>query len=280
MTIDAHQHFWKFDPVRDAWIDESMQIIQRDFLPKDLEPILNRNSIGGCVAVQADQSETETEFLLDCATKNSFIKGVVGWVDLRAKNVESRLKHYSENSLFKGVRHIVQAEADDFMLRKDFQEGVSKLAQFNLTYDILIFPTQIEAAINLVNKFPNQKFVIDHIAKPYIKAGKIDDWKANMIELSKAQNVCCKVSGMVTEADLKHWKTSDFTPYLDVVFSAFGTDRILYGSDWPVCLLAAEYKEQLSVIKEYISKLSQEEKSKTMGKNAIQFYNLLGYEGV
>lgn len=280
MKIDAHQHFWKFDPVRDAWIDESMQVIQRDFLPKDLKLILKQNNIDGCVAVQADQSETETEFLLDCATKNSFIKGVVGWIDLRAKNVESRLQHYSENPLFKGVRHIVQAEADDFMLGKYFQEGVSKLAQFNLTYDILIFPTQIEAAVNLVKKFPNQKFVIDHIAKPYIKAGKIDFWKAQIIELSKAQNVSCKFSGMVTEADLKHWKASVFTPYLDVVFEAFGVNRILYGSDWPVCLLAAKYEQQLGIIENYISKLSGVERAKIMGENAVKFYNLSEDENI
>ncbi|MCF7567866.1 amidohydrolase family protein [Sabulilitoribacter arenilitoris] len=275
MKIDAHQHFWKFDPIRDAWIDESMQIIRKDFLPKDLKPILKQNDIDGCVAIQADQSETETEFLLDCAAKNSFIKGVVGWVDLRAENVESRLEFYSKNTLFKGVRHIVQAEANDFMLGKDFQNGISKLEQFNLTYDILIFPPQIESAIDLVNKFPNQKFVIDHIAKPYIRLGKIDNWKTKMIELSKAQNVYCKVSGMVTEADLKHWKTSDFTPYLDVIFSTFGTDRILYGSDWPVCLLAAKYEQQLQLVQDYIKGFSENDKTKILGSNAIKFYNLL-----
>lgn len=280
MKIDSHQHFWKFDPIRDSWIDDTMQIIRRDFLPEDLKPILNANNIDGCIAVQADQSETETDFLLRCATKHLFIKGVVGWVDLRAKNIEERLQHYSKNSLFKGVRHIVQSEANDFMLGKAFQNGISKLQQFNLTYDILIFPPQIDAAISLVNKFPNQKFVIDHLAKPYIKAGEIEEWKTKIIKLAKAQNVYCKVSGMITEADLKDWKISDFSPYLDVVFEAFGINRILYGSDWPVCLLDAEYKEQLSVIEEYISKISKEEKSKIMGKNAIQFYNLIGHEGV
>lgn len=274
MKIDAHQHFWKYNPIRDAWIDDSMQIIRRDFLPQDLQPILNDNNIDGCIAVQADQSEAETEFLLNCATKNSFIKGVVGWVDLRAENVEARLAHYSKNKLFKGVRHIVQAEANDFMLDKDFQNGISKLEPFNLTYDILIFPTQIEAAIGLVNKFPNQKFVIDHMAKPYIKAGKIDDWKTKMNELAKTPNVYCKVSGMVTEADLKHWKISDFTAYLDVVFETFGVDRILYGSDWPVCLLAADYEKQLHIVQNYFKDFSKEEQSKVFGLNAIKFYHL------
>ncbi len=274
MKIDAHQHFWKFNPIRDAWIDDSMQIIRKDFLPQDLKPILNDNNIDGCVAIQADQSEIETEFLLENARQNPFIKGVVGWIDLKAENVEERLSHYSINSLFKGVRHIVQAEANDFMLRKDFQNGISKLEQFNLTYDILIFPPQIESAIALVNKFPNQKFVIDHIAKPYIKTGRIDEWKANMIELAKAQNVLCKVSGMVTEANLKHWEISDFTPYLDVVFNAFGIDRILYGSDWPVCLLAAKYEQQLQLVQDYIKGFSENDKTKILGGNAIKFYNL------
>lgn len=274
MIIDSHQHFWKYDPIRDAWIDDSMQVIRRDFLPQELESILKANDVAGCVAVQADQSETETEFLLDCANKNPFIKGVVGWVDLKTKDVEARLAHYSEDAKLKGVRHIVQAEANDFMLGKDFQNGISKLQQFNLTYDILIFPPQINAAIALVNKFPNQKFVIDHMAKPYIKSGEIKEWESKITELSQAPNVFCKVSGMVTEADLKHWKVSDFTPYLDVIFNTFGTDRILYGSDWPVCLLAAQYEEQLNIIQNYTKDFSTQEQLKVFGNNAVEFYNL------
>ena len=260
MKIDAHQHFWKFNPVRDAWIDDSMQIIRKDFLPQDLKPILEANTIDGCIAVQADQSENETDFLLQCAKENPFIKGVVGWVDLLSDTIEERLEHYSKNNILKGIRHIVQAEANDFMLRKDFQNGISKLQQFNLTYDILVFPPQLEAAIALVNKFPNQKFVLDHIAKPYIKDAKIDDWKINISTLAKAPNVYCKASGMVTEADLKQWKLSDFQPYLDVVFEAFGIDRIMYGSDWPVCLLAAEYQEQLNIVQDYIKTFSNKSK--------------------
>ncbi len=274
MKIDSHQHFWKFDPVRDSWIDGTMEVIRKDFLPKDLKPILDANAIDGCVAVQADQSEEETKFLLDCAEENDFVKGVVGWVDLRANTVEDRLAHFSENKLLKGVRHIVQAEADDFMLRKDFQCGIGKLTQFNLTYDILVFPSQLEAAISLVNKFPNQQFVLDHIAKPYIKDGKIDPWKTHIFELAKQHNVSCKVSGMVTEADLKLWNTSDFKPYLDVVFEAFGVDRILYGSDWPVCLLAAEYQQQLQIVEDYIKDFAEEDQAKIFGKNAIREYNL------
>ena len=191
MRIDAHQHFWVYDPVRDAWIDESMLVIRKDFLPEELQPILKTNQIDGCVAVQADQSETETDFLLACAENNPFVKGVVGWVDLRAKNIEDRLAHFSKNKLLKGVRHIVQAEANDFMLGEAFQHGVSKLEQFNLTYDILVFPPHLKATIALANKFPNQKFILDHIAKPYIKDGKIEAWQADITELAKADNVYC-----------------------------------------------------------------------------------------
>ncbi|WP_242202151.1 amidohydrolase family protein [Aestuariivivens insulae] len=274
MQIDSHQHFWKFDPVRDAWIDDAMEVIRKDFLPQDLQPILEKNAIDGCVAVQADQSEEETQFLLNLANKNPFIKGVVGWIDLRASNVEERLASYSNNKLLKGIRHIVQAEPNDFMLGKDFQNGISKLAQFNLTYDILVFPPQLKAAIALVNSFPNQKFVVDHIAKPYIKDEKISNWKDDIMELSKAPNVYCKVSGMVTEADFNNWTPSDFKPYLDVVFEAFGTDRLLYGSDWPVCLLAASYEAQLDIIQDYLTHFSSEDQKKIMGGNALDFYNL------
>lgn len=274
MIIDSHQHFWKYDPVRDSWIDDNMKELRRDFLPKDLAPLLKNNGIDGCVAVQADQSENETEFLLNLAQNNTFIKGVVGWVDLRADNIEERLEHYSSNNLFKGIRHIVQAESDDFMLGKKFQNGISLLKQFDLTYDILVFPSQLSAAIQLVNKFPDQKFIIDHMAKPTIKNGKMVDWKKGIELLVRSQNVYCKVSGMVTEADWKNWKKGDFTKYLDVIFDTFGVDRILYGSDWPVCLLAAEYELQLEIIGEYITKYSAEDKEKIMGGNAINFYNL------
>jgi len=274
MIIDAHQHFWKYDPVRDSWIDDAMKKLRRDFLPKDLAPVLENNNIDGCVAIQADQSEKETEFLLKLAKNNSFIKGVVGWLDLRADNIEERLVHYSSNNLLKGVRHIVQAESDDFMLGEKFQNGISLLKQFGLTYDILVFPSQLPAAIPLVNKFPYQKFVIDHIAKPNIKNGKMDNWRKDMEILAISQNVYCKVSGMLTEADWNDWKKEDFTNYLDIIFNAFGMDRIMYGSDWPVCLLAASYREQLIITQEYITPFSFVDKEKIMGGNANNFYNL------
>lgn len=274
MTIDAHQHFWQFDPVRDAWIDDTMQVIRKDFLPLDLHPILGKHNIDGCIAVQADQSETETEFLLQLAKDNTFVKGVVGWVDLIADDLVDRLAHYSKNSFFKGVRHIAQGEADDYFTRANVQRGIGKLAEFNLTYDILVYAHQLPAAIELVRLFPKQRFVLDHIAKPQISEGIDGVYKQNIEEISSFTNVFCKLSGMVTESTDMRWTESDFIPFMDLIFSAFGTDRVLYGSDWPVCLLAASYKEQYSIVQNYISTLSDDEQSKVMGGNAMDFYNL------
>ena len=214
MIIDAHQHLWKYNPVRDSWITDSMKVIRKDFLPKDLKPILDANGVAGCIAVQADQSEEETEFLLKCAQENPFLKGVVGWVDLRAGNVEERLANYSYNKNFKGVRHIVQAEKDDFLLNKDFQNGVGKLSQYGLSYDLLIYPRQFPATLKMVQKFPNQIFVLDHIAKPNISEKLDAEWVKNIHLLSKHENVFCKISGMVTETKNFEWVKSDFTPYL------------------------------------------------------------------
>jgi L-fuconolactonase len=274
MKIDSHQHFWKYNPQRDAWIDESMKVIQADFSPPDLESHLRQHKIDGCIAVQADQSEEETEFLLELASQYSFVKGVVGWVDLRAANVEERLEYYSQNSYFKGVRHIVQAEKEDFLLSADFQKGISTLSQFKLPYDILIFPNQLESAIQTVNQFPNQEFVLDHIAKPYIKNQSLHPWKSLIQELAKASNVSCKISGLITEADLKNWEARQIEPYLDVVFNAFGEDRVLFGSDWPVCLLAGSYDEVVGLVSNYTADFSSKAKNKLFGANAARIYNI------
>ncbi|WP_264535217.1 amidohydrolase family protein [Flavobacterium sp. N1736] len=272
--IDAHQHFWKFDPVRDSWIDETMQEIQRDFLPEDLLPLLQENQFSGCVAVQASQSEEETNFLTELAAKNGFIKGVVGWVDLRDKNIEERLNHFSANKIIKGFRHVVQGEPDDFMLRKDFQNGISALKQFDYTYDILIFHRQLSAAIHLANQFPDQPFVIDHIAKPDIKSGDIASWKKGIEEISKTKNVLCKISGMVTEANWKTWKADDLKPYLDVIFENFSTDKLMFGSDWPVLNVASNYTEVVKTLEDYMSQLSLQDQNKIWYENAISFYKL------
>ena len=274
MIIDSHQHFWKYDPVRDAWIDTSMDSIRKDFLPKDLLPILKANKIDGCIAVQADQSETETEFLLQCAEKNPFIKGVVGWVDLTANNLEERLEYYASNPLFKGVRHIVQAENDDYLLRDDVQNGIGKLLKYDLAYDILVFPNQLPSAIAMVEAFPNQKFILDHIAKPTISKAISEIWVHNIKQLSTHKNVYCKLSGMVTETINFKFKEDDFKPYIDVIFKAFGPDRIMFGSDWPVCLLAANYDKVLRIVNDYLENQSIEVKNNILGKNAIKIYNL------
>jgi L-fuconolactonase len=274
MRIDSHQHFWQFDPVRDAWIDESMGEIARDFLPQHLKPLLQESQIDGCVAVQADQSETETEFLLDLAQRHSFVKGVVGWVDLCADDLSERLVFYSKNPFFKGVRHILQAEKEGYMVKESFVKGIGLLKDFNLTYDILIYPHQLEEAIELVKQNPDQPFVLDHLAKPYIKDKKIEKWAEYIKQLAAFKNVNCKLSGLLTEGDWNHWQASDFSDYLTVVMEAFGRDRLMFGSDWPVCLLAGSYQHVLRIVEDFIEGLSLADKNKIMGENAHNFYRL------
>ena len=275
MTIDAHQHFWKYEPVKHAWIDKSMSVIRQDFMPSDLEKVYAENGIDGCVAVQADQTLEETNFLLWLSAKHSFIKGVVGWVDLRADDVNEILEEYGQHEKIKGFRHIVQGETDhNFLLQSDFLRGISYLDKYNFVYDILIFPHQLGAALEFVKRFPHQKFVIDHMAKPYIKDGYFDGWAALMKEIAKEENVYCKLSGMITEADFNDWTPKQINPYMDLVLSAFGSDRVMFGSDWPVCLVAGGYAEVKQLVTDFISKLSLIEQTKIMGTNAMQFYNL------
>lgn len=274
MRIDSHQHFWKYDPVRDSWMDDSMQAIRKDFLPGDLETVLRRNGMDGCVAVQADQSEEETAFLLACAARHSFVKGVVGWVDLCAANVEDRLSFFAKNPYFKGVRHILQAEKEGFALSDDFQRGIGSLAKFGLTYDLLVYPNQLGDATELVESFPRQKFVLDHLAKPSIKTGAIDEWEAAIVVLAQNQHVYCKLSGLLTEADWHSWTMEGFEPYLKVVFDAFGPKRLMFGSDWPVCLLAGKYASARNLVENYMERFSYEEQAWVMGGNASRFYGL------
>lgn len=273
--IDAHQHFWKYDPVRDSWISEAMSVIRKDFLPTDLEPLLKQNGFEGCVVVQSDQSEQETTFQLANAEKHDFIKGVVGWVDLQDRNLEDRLKYYKEFRKLKGFRHILQGELKrDLMLDPAFKRGIGLLHKYGFTYDILIFPDQLGYTSQLVSDFPDQRFVLDHLAKPYIKFRKMSEWKSDIKQLAVYENVFCKISGMVTEADWQYWTKNDLRPYLDVVVEAFGTKRIMFGSDWPVCLVAAEYGEVLGIVTNYFSSFSKHEKDLFFGYNAIEFYNL------
>lgn len=275
MKIDSHQHFWRFDPVRDSWINDEMKVIRKDFLPEDLGPILMENDIDGCVAVQADQSEEQNAFLLKLAAANSFIKGVVGWVDLRAGNIKDSLEFYHDFDKMKGFRHVLQGEEDRaLMLKKEFKRGISLLEGYGYTYDILIYPDQLKYTAEFVNDFPHQRFVIDHIAKPNIKDKKLGEWEKNIKAVAQHLNVYCKVSGMVTEADWSNWKGEDFKPYLDVVFEAFGTKRVMYGSDWPVCEVAGGYQKMIGLVQDYTSVLSRNEQELFWGDNAINFYNL------
>jgi L-fuconolactonase len=275
LKIDSHQHFWKFDPIRDSWIDESMSVIQKDFFPEDLEPILKANGIDGCVVVQSDQSETENHFQIANVDKYDFVKGIVGWVNLSASNIQERLEYFSQFKKLKGFRHVLQGEPQrDFMLRPEFLNGISLLDQYNFTYDILVFPDQLKFVKQFVEKFPNHRFVIDHIAKPYIKDNIIEGWQEDMKAIAEHKNVYCKISGMVTEANWNSWKKADFYPYMDVVVNAFGTDRVMFGSDWPVCLVAAKYSEVLDIVKDYFSGYSDLEHDKVFGGNAIEFYSL------
>jgi L-fuconolactonase len=273
--IDAHQHFWKFDPVRDAWIDESMKRIQRDFYPQDLKPLLDAHGFDGCVLVQADQSDAETEYLLSLAWQFPFIKGIVGWIDLQANDISERLEQCAHNKVLKGFRHVLQGEKQrDFMLRPDFMRGIAALQRYEYTYDILIYPDQLPYAKQFVAAFPNQPFVIDHLAKPYIKHQEIDAWRADMRDMASFPNVYCKISGMVTEADWVMWKEKDLTPYIDAVVEAFGVQRLMFGSDWPVCLNAAEYEQVVNIVKNYFASFSRSEQELIFGTAATRFYKL------
>ncbi|MDR6194108.1 amidohydrolase [Siphonobacter sp. SORGH_AS_0500] len=275
MKIDSHQHFWVFDPVRDAWITSDMEPIRRNFLPNDLQPVLQQNNIDGCVAVQASQSEIETDFLIQLAEQNDFIKGVVGWVDLRSELVSERLEYFRQFPKLKGFRHIVQGEPDDlFLLRTEFMDGIRALETYGYTYDILIYPKHLPTAREFVTRLPHQLFVVDHLAKPYVKAGEIEKWAADIQSLAKRENVCCKVSGLVTEADWEQWTPEQLRPYLDVVFEAFGPERVMFGSDWPVCLVASSYERWVQVLQEYTGSLSSYEQEKFWGGNAKDFYSL------
>lgn len=273
--IDAHQHFWKFDPIRDNWITDEMSVIRKDFLPQYLEPLLQQNGFDGCVTIQSEQSENENLFQLANAEKYDSIKGIVGWIDLQSENIAERLAYYKQFEKIKGFRHILQGESvRDIMLHPNFLRGISALKKFDYTYDILIYPDQLIFTKKFVAKFPEQKFVIDHLAKPYIKDKKIDEWKKDIQQVAQYENVYCKISGYITEADLKHWKKEDFKPYFDIVVELFGTNRIMFGSDWPVCLAGGDYNEVVNIVKDYFSSFTQQEQAQFFGLNPIEFYNL------
>jgi L-fuconolactonase len=275
MRLDSHQHFWMFSEQEYDWINEDMQVLKRDFLPPDLLEQLKTVDFDASIVVQARQVYQETDWLLKLARDNDFIKGVVGWVDLCDGNVRSHLETYSQHPKLVGVRHVIHDEPDDrFILREDFNRGISFLKEFNLTYDILIFERHLPYAIEFVEKFPDQPFVIDHIAKPLIKDGILEPWAENIKKIAAYPNVFCKLSGMVTEADWNNWTFANLAPYLDLVFESFGTNRLMIGSDWPVCLVAADYKQVIRIVQDYIKTLAEHEQTAILGKNAQTFYNI------
>ena len=279
MKIDSHQHFWTYSAAEYPWIGAGMERLARDYLPADLEAVAAPEGIAGSVAVQARQSLAESQWLIDLATRHPFIRGVVGWVDLRSDHVADDLATLVPHEAFLGVRHVVQDEPDPrFLLGEEFVRGLKQLHQFGLTYDLLLYPSQLAAAVELVGQLPEQPFVLDHLAKPALKppinAGDHDQWRRDIEALARHRNVCCKLSGLVTEAAWRQWKPADFRPVLDVALQAFGPERLMFGSDWPVCLLSADYAEVTGIIRDFIAPLSPAEQGQIWGGTATRFYGL------
>lgn len=274
MRVDSHQHFWLYDPEQYGWMQPEWPI-RRNFLPADLAPELQACRLDACVAVQARQSLEESRWLLELADQHSLIAGVVGWVDLRSPAVEQQLDEFAAHPKFVGVRHVVQDEPDDwFLLGTEFQRGIALLADRELTYDLLLFPRQLPAAVALVERFPNQRFVLDHIAKPEIRNQRYSPWREDMRRLAAQPNVLCKLSGMITEASWNDWKPADFVPYLDDVVEAFGPDRLMFGSDWPVALLSGTYRQAYELVANYIERLGAAAVDQILGGTACSFYGL------
>ena len=273
--IDAHHHFWKYDPVEYGWIDDAMAVIRRDFLPAHLREEIAAAGVDGVVSVQARQSVEETAWLLGLAENYDFIKGVVGWVPLALPSLGKTLEKFSKHWKLRGVRHVVQGEPDDrFILGEEFNTGIRLLREFGLVYDILIFERHLPPTIEFVDLHPEQVFVLDHIAKPKIKAGELEPWRKNILELGKRQNVYCKISGMVTEADYQTWTEAQLQPYLETVLAAFGPRRVMFGSDWPVCRVACDYKRWAELVGRFIAKFSPDEQARIMGGTAVEAYGL------
>jgi L-fuconolactonase len=275
MNIDSHQHFWIYNSAEFDWIDDSMAEIRRDFLPQDLAPELKSNAFDGSVVVQTRQTLEETRWLLELAEHNPSILGVVGWADLRSPEIRAQLSNLTRNPKLVGLRHIVQSEPDErFLLRPDFLRGMAALEEFDLAYDLLIYSRHLPIAVEFVQRFPRQRFVLDHLAKPPIKSGEMDSWSKGIRSLAALPNVFCKLSGLVTEADWQHWTPRHIRPYLDVAFAAFGPDRLMIGSDWPVCLVAASYARAVQIVKDYILPLSPESQAAVLGGTAARFWRL------
>lgn len=275
MRIDAHQHFWLYNPDRDTWITDEMSAIRRNFLPNDIAQTLKNNNIDGVVAVQADQSHQETRFLVELAGVYKMIKAVVGWVDLLSPRIDEYLADFSQHDVIKGFRHVVEAEPEaDFLLTDEFLNGIAALTKYNYTYDLLIRPRHYQSTLACVRNNPQQRFMLDHIAKPPIKSQEFDEWAIFIEDLASYPNVYCKVSGLATEADWSNWKLDHFTDYIQHVIKSFGKNRVCFGSDWPVCLLAASYEQSIQIVEDKLQGFSEQEQNMFWGENAVNFYNL------
>jgi len=275
MRIDAHQHFWRYSPIEHTWMSDAMGVLKQDYLPENLYPLLAGLRFDGCIAVQARQSLEETRWLLELADRYDFIMGVVGWLDLRSKDLPSQLERFARHPKLVGVRHVLQDEPDDtFMLQPEFHRGIAQLQQYDLAYDLLLFPKHLPFASKLVAEFPNQQFILDHIAKPGIADGNISPWSEDISELATYPNIACKLSGMVTEAKWNQWRPSDFLPCLDIVFKAFGPDRLMVGSDWPVCLLSANYESAMEIVIDYLQQFPADTQAAILGSNCARLYRI------
>ncbi len=272
--IDAHHHLWRYTAQEYGWIDDAMQALRRDFLPEDLTAEMQEAGVDGAVAVQARQTLEETNWLLELADGCEAIRGVVGWMPITSKSFASSLEEFAGRPKLKGLRHVVQAEPDDFLLREEFNQGISAMRESGLVYDVLIYERQLPQAIAFVDRHPDQTFVLDHIAKPRIREGSTEPWATQIRELAKRQNVWCKVSGLVTEAEWQTWTLETLTPYLDVVVEAFGVRRLMAGSDWPVCLVASGYGRWFGILEEYFAGFSDAEEDAVFGHTAKIVYRL------
>ena len=275
MRFDSHQHFWRYDPAHQVWMTDQMAVLRRDYLPGELQPLLEAGGFDGTIAVQARQMVAETEWLLKLADEHDFIRGVVGWVDLRSAALREQLAKYAQHPRLVGVRHVVHDEPDDrFMLLPEFRRGIGQLREFGLTYDLLLFPKHLPVAVELVAEFPDQPFVLDHIAKPVIRDGQVSPWREDLERLAEFPNVLCKLSGMVTEARWKQWQPEDFRRYLDLVIESFGTDRVMIGSDWPVCTLSGDYASTMRIVIDYAQQFSAQVRDDILGGNCARFYQV------
>jgi L-fuconolactonase len=274
--IDTHQHYWHYSAAEYGWIDDSMAALRRDFLPPDAQREMAAANVRASIAVQVRQTAEETRWMLELADHHRFIAGVVGWVDLQSPGVDAELERLAQRPRLVGVRHIVQAEPDDFLERPDFRRGVGRLERHDLTYDILIYARQLPAAVSFARAFPRQRFVLDHLGKPDIRGGGYDEWRGHFARMAELPNVCCKLSGLVTEADWTCWTPAQLRPYLDAALETFGPARLMVGSDWPVCLVAASYVDVIGLVRDALGEYSDDEQEQILSGTAREFFRLKG----